>query len=376
MEPQELPNSSNQTIAGSRFDIFTKFYSQAVALAASASDAKATTDEYNIFLKRILITIDTFSQLIFGLDEKNKSEFVLHGTGVLELIISLAWTSEAISKKSNFECDNKTTEGIQVAALKAIKTCVVRNATGRSRCRSAGVLLWLNQVLDVAFLSNNASLIEEAFTTLAAICLGNDLNALQASCETKPFIKKSKELFPADKYSSMHKKTLYLDTLFSAVQKEQTKLLKKIRSRDGNTKLFFNNLDEAEANLRIEHRDKHAASVKHYNHAMKILDPFIAETKLLDDFVLEIRSKRSSAQFELGNFEDCLMDTRILLEKKDIGVQKSRVELLKLHGKALMKVGKMQEGKEALAKLKVICPEEEDDEIMRLLNNLELQNKK
>jgi hypothetical protein len=48
--------------------------------------------------------------------------------------------------------------------------------------------------------------------------------------------------------------------------------------------------------------------------------------------------------------------------------------LLKLHSKALIKAGKVQEGKETLAKLKIICPEDNDDEISKLLEIMKIED--
>jgi len=376
-EPQcPIQPTAATAAAASRFEMFVKFYSQAYALATSNTEANTIKDEDKEDHQRILITLDTISKLVFGLDEKNKSKFVLHGAGALELVIALVRKSEAKAENSEDECESQTT--IQIAALKAIKTCVLRNSAGRSRCRSAGVLLWLTQVLETALKHNNALLAEEAFTTLAATCLGDDLNALQASCEVKSFIKTSKELFPTDSFTSMHQKTLYLETLFGAIEKEQMKLLRKIKTSNRRAASFFQNLDEAESNVRVGYSHlqdkKYVMSVKHYNHAMKLLNPFVADTNLLDDIVLEIRSKRSPAEFELGNLDNCLKDTRILLDKKDVGVEGERVHLLKLHSKALIKAGKVQEGKETLAKLKIICPEDNDDEISKLLEIMKIED--
>ena len=173
----------------------------------------------------------------------------------------------------------------------------------------------------------------------------------------------------------MHQKTLYLETLFAAVEKEQTKLLRKIKSSNG-TKSFFKSLEEAESNIRIGFTHlmdkKYAMSAKHYNHAMKLLSNFGEDTSLLDDVLVEIRSKRSRAEYELGNFENCLQDTMVLLEKKDKEGELGRANLLKLHGKALMKTGKVQESKETFAKLKLVCPEDDDAEIVKMLNDVKV----
>jgi len=268
-----------------------------------------------------------------------------------------------------------------MAALKAIKTCVIRNPAGRSRCRSAGILTFINSVLELSTCSKeeqdgdgvtNAILAEEAFTTLAASCLGDDLNALEASTNVKPFIKDSKAIFPDAK--SMLQKTFYLETLFSAVEKEQENLLKKIKT-SSSTKAFFKDLVDCETDVRtgFSHLkdEKYAMSFKHYNHAMTFILPFASDTALLDSMIMEIRTKRAQAALELNKIDECLEDTSVLLESKDTAANEDlRSHLLKMHGKALIKAGRVQEGKETLGKLMILSPQNDDAELAKLLENL------
>ncbi len=169
----------------------------------------------------------------------------------------------------------------------------------------------------------------------------------------------------------MHQKTLYLETLFAAVEKEQVSLIKYISSKNITTS-FFNDINEAEKNLRtgIDHSEnkKNAAAVKHYNHAIKLIEPFLNETKLLDEIVLEVRFNRALAASSIENAELCLKDTTILLEL-DSPLDKTKV--LKMHGKALIQVGRVDEGKESLAKLRIISPE--DTEVLELMEKMNLE---
>lgn len=352
----------------SHFELYTKFYSQAYRLATSPPEANETNDDIQKHNQRILTTLATITKFVFGLDVTKKSSVVLHAAGALELIIALVQSSNTIG-------DDAMSKTIKMGALKAIKTCVVRNPAGRSRCRSAGVLTFINDVFDTMMLDDtNAVLVEEAFTTLAAVCLGDDLNALQASTDSvKPFIIKSKELFA--NASSMHQKTLYLETLFEAVEKEQVKLLQHVEASNG-TASFFKDVVESETNIRTGYShlqdEQYALAVKHYSDAMQLLSSFEKETSLLDEMMVEIRSKRACAALELGDAEQCLSDTSILLERKDTNAAEAgaRVGLLKMHGKALFKAGRVEEAKETLAKLKIMCPQDNDVEVAELLNSL------
>ena len=383
------------TPPGSHIRLYTKFYSQAYHLATSpVKQSKENSSNENEqqqqqqqqqqqskqLQQKILITLNTITKLTFGLDGTKKSQMVLHGAGVLELIIALVKRANTDTKKKAANDNNGLLKQIQSGALNAIKTYVLCNPAGRSRCQLAGVLSFLSNVLNSKNESTTGSktgLAEEAYTTLLALCLGDDLNALQASTEFKPCISKSKQVFVDANAKSMHQKTLYLETLFDAVQKEQVKLLKKVKTTS-NTAKFFKDLVETETNIRtgFSHLQdgKYAMAVKHYNHAMKLITPFLDDTALLDEMVVEIRFKRAKAALELGKAEDCLEDTKILLERQDTSAGDVRVDLLKIHGKALIKSGNVQEGKATLSKLRLMCPQDNDEEIAKLLESVKVES--
>ena len=378
------------SVPSSHFDLYTKFYAQALRLATSSSsnldnDAKITSDEVVANAKsrnqKIIITLDTITKLIFGLDEKNKTNVVLYGGGALELVIALVKSScfDDLDKELATEFKNK----IQTSAMKAVKTCSIRNPAGRSRARAAGVVSFLKEVLDRAVLESDSNdvIAEEGFTTLAAICLGDDLNALQSSIMFKPLLSKSKTVFPDAK--SMHQKTLYLETLFAAVEKEQEKLIQSITKANGCEKtglhIFFENIDECEKEIRIGfghiEDEKYAMSNKHYKHALSLLSPYLSHTSLLDELMVEIRSKKAQAAMEIGKFDECLEDTSLLLERKDTAEENLRINLLKLHAKALTMLGREEEGKEVLAKLKLLSPQSEQEISQQLKDNVKIDAK-
>ncbi len=157
-------------------DLYSKFYTQACLLSIVPKDVKETQEEITNRNKKIIVTLETIMKLIFGLDGEKKSKVVLFGGGALELIVALVRRSNALNQNN----DDTEVQKITLSALKAIKTCVLRNPAGRSRCRSSGALDMVFQVLEIHMVaSGNVALIDETFTTLAAMCLGNDLNALQ-----------------------------------------------------------------------------------------------------------------------------------------------------------------------------------------------------
>ena len=416
-EPKSSPAAdAPSSSSSSRFELYTKMYVQAYRLATSSTTASPQQADVSKNQQHILITIDTVAKLIFGLDVKEKTRVVLHGEGALELIMALVnqyhqsqsqqSQSNSIGSIGSRSSNTIEVEKIQTAALKAIKTCVLRNPAGRSRCRSAGILTFINSVLEHSMCIDststskeegqgntnaNAILAEEAFTTLAAACLGDDLNALEASTNVKPFIQESTKIFPDANAKSMLQKTFYLETLFAAVEKEQEKLLKKIKTNstgsnsnsnsngNGNgTRAFFKDLVVCETNMKTAFNhlqdEKYAMSFKHYNHAMKLLLPFANDTALLNGMIMEIRIKRAQAALELNKIDECLEDTSVLLDSKDTAANEDlRSHLLKMHGKALILAGRVEEGKETLGKLMILSPVQnngDDVELAKLLENL------
>ena len=102
---------------------------------------------------------------------KDKCWNVLYGKGTLEMIVALYNKSKLL-----LQHDKK----VDLCTLKALKTCVIRNAHGRSRCRVAGVFTILNSILELYLKKEkNPEITEEGLTTLAAVCMGDDLNGLK-----------------------------------------------------------------------------------------------------------------------------------------------------------------------------------------------------
>jgi hypothetical protein len=89
--------------------------------------------------------------------------------------------------------------------------------------------------------------------------------------------------------------------------------------------------------------------------------------------ILEIRTRRAYAALEAAKYEDCVQDTCILLEGKDVRSEETRAQLLQLKGQALIKMGRHDEGKETLAKWKILCPQGGNDEEIEMLLKTTLQ---
>jgi hypothetical protein len=188
----------------------------------------------------------------------------------------------------------------------------------------------------------------------------------------------------------MHQKILYLNTLFDAVQKEQSNLLQFIKKKPSIPQSFFDEILQAEKDIRIgcgHVRDlKHSSALKHFHHALKVLEVYQSKTQLLDDLILSIRRERISSELEMGNFETVLTDATMLLEGKGDSTDRTdknnssiakdemsldgRVKIMKLYAKALLKLDKVQEANEVLGKLALLT--QHDNDVTKLLKSLRL----
>ena len=142
--------------------LWNTFRDKAIKVADEPNDT-------NVYHDKVISLLDTLQKLIFGLDEGRKTIAVKNGA--LELIVKLSDTLPSSDR-------------VVMSALKATKSCVIKNPTGRQYCRSAGTLKWMKTTLQTSVAQRDvskAALVEENITTLAAICLGDDLNALQVS---------------------------------------------------------------------------------------------------------------------------------------------------------------------------------------------------
>jgi hypothetical protein len=187
--------------------------------------------------------------------------------------------------------------------------------------------------------------------------------------------------------SSLDQKIQYLEKLFLTIEEEQSELLsflKKEQKQEKNTnknvyETFIQNINNAEIEIRNGYTNINSKAYKqgcnHYNHALTLMTPYYDYTKLFNPLLIEIKMKRSLCYYELGKMDECLVDTTFLLEEGRLGEQGSNggginVEVLKLHAKALVKVGRDEEAKESIGKLSLICPE--DEEVSGLMTALKL----
>mmetsp|Transcript_18712 Transcript_18712/g.22939 ORF Transcript_18712/g.22939 Transcript_18712/m.22939 type:complete len:426 (-) Transcript_18712:85-1362(-) len=421
-ESRDSTSSSVTAPVSDPYQQWTKFYMQACLLTEKEKNRKlqeaneeeeGKTDQEQAHHRRILITLTTITKIIFGIDAAKKAKVIVHGGGAIELILALVQASNILTTTTTLLESSVQAKEIIMSSLKAIKTCVVRNPVGRCRCRSAGVLAFLQSILDLIFVDDDGnksndeknilmkdikSLVEEIFTTLAAICIGDDLNSLQASTQFKPYMNKAQQTYftstnktqsSGGTISSMDQKILYLTKLFVTIEKEQPQLISFVTQKKSKSasslslsKTFIEDINEAEINIRTGYNHmqdkKYTQALNHYNRAMKLIESYVALTTLLHPLMIEIRWKRSRILCELKNGNECLLDTMFLLEEECEGKEKGkfnewitsemRSDILKHHARALILLHREEEAKEYLGKLSILCPQDED--VVAMMKNL------
>jgi len=279
--------------------------------------------------KQILNVLDTFQKMIFGVDENSKRFAVNHGNGGLELILNLT--------------RNRIDADLMVAALKALKCCVIGNRAGKMRCRHAGVFEYITLVLKEGCKDENELIAEEAVTTFAAMCMGETLNAVQGSVEQKVLIEVIKSVHPSPKIIKM---CTYLLALFVTCRSEVPPQIS-----EENLQLIFGALKEAEkfkvdgeiALLNLQYGFAEGKFTKSLNLLVREKRKFyIPAIKVI---IADLYSSRAVCRLETGYQESALSDAEESLRFFDENRQAS---LLK--GNILKALGRNQEGKTELEK--------------------------
>ena len=169
-------NSSSKSI--DKFELaWCDFYDKVNSWASPSSASSNTSDssECDVVVENSKIKEDglkwlgTINKLLFGQIEDRKSYATNYGIGVLELILK-------VYEKCVVNTESTNDEELLLSTLKALKSCVVKNASGRRRCRRAQVMAFLENMLKEC---NSQKIVEEAFTLLSALSMNDDLNTWQ-----------------------------------------------------------------------------------------------------------------------------------------------------------------------------------------------------
>mmetsp|Transcript_39079 Transcript_39079/g.79685 ORF Transcript_39079/g.79685 Transcript_39079/m.79685 type:complete len:365 (-) Transcript_39079:130-1224(-) len=350
-------SSKQQTFS----QLWSALYAEALKVA-EIGKASPTSSSDPKHKQKVVVVLEKVCNTVFGLGTENKAAIISHGDGTLELIVSLVSSTDALSDKKAATGDKQTgSEGqldnkILVMAMKAVRTCVVRNPVGRLRSRSAGVFLLLKDTL-VGF-SDDVHLVEESMTTLAAVCLGDDLNTLQGSMQLRCLVDSAASTYPkSDSTTNLHQKISYLNALFDAVMKEYSEVVQFI----GESQCFFDDVIAAEVEFRTANKfalEKDFVSAEtHYCNAEERI-PSELECTLLDSLRCQILWNRANVRFNIGKVEESLKDTATLL-KASVPTEIT-VSLQKLRANALSKLGRCEEAKVAVGKALIVNPRDED----------------
>lgn len=359
--------------------LWSTFYDKAVEVAEEASGDSsdeggtktapiAPSDPQH--KQRVVAALDGLVQIVFGLDTNIKAAVVSHGDGALELIVALTRSTDVLRQGGRSVGTERTDADTQIltSSFKAVKACVVRNPVGRSRMRSAGVF----ELTDEALANNNdAPLVEEILTSLAASCLGDDLNALQASLQLRGHVDRAESL-TADGSAGLKQKVAYLRSLFDATVKEYEDLIATISNSQRD---FFADIKTAEMGLRSGNlavqEEKFESALSHYDRTMECVEAesLKSATKLLNSLRCQVYWNRANVRFKLEKTEDALDDLEQLLQNEVPADIKGFAE--KLRSKILGALGRDEEAREAAGKALVVDPL--DEELQKSLADQKLE---
>jgi hypothetical protein len=319
--------------------LWGQFYIQAQSSITSSSSNQETKGGTPDALERerVLKVLKNFQRLIFALDKDKKSIAVNYDKGGLELILYLIGDS-------TFD-----DEEITVAALKCIKSCAVNNPPGKSRCRRAGVFSYFSCILEICCHGRREKITEEALTTLAAICIGDDLNALMGLLLHKEMIEKLSSAHSSN--TNVKNMSTYLLTLFSKIQTELP-IMETLIDSDTATTLVDILLKTEK--YRAEAKD--AIKCQQFGFAEGKLTNAINLLSQQENFLIpalreslgELYSDRAVCRLETGYHESALSDADASLKWTD-GIQQRLVR-----SKVLKILGREEEAKEEIGKANLI----------------------
>ena len=316
------------------YQLWKSLYDPATILASHKVEQGEKLQSHR---KKVEAILSGMTKIVFGVDENKKATAVTYGDGCLELTMKLMKSCQLHQEQASEE----EQQDVWRSGLKMCKCCVIRSRMGRTRCRVAGVFEFIRNVLSIFLHEGNASMVEEALTTLSAVCLGDDLNALQGAVQLRDYVDRASIRFPH--HDTLHQKTHYLTRLFDVVEQEQASLLHHATEQP-----FFDRIALAELELRrgmeAQYQERYEESQEHYTRALDELQHLENSTGLLDSLWCELYQGRASVRLKLCQWDGALEDTHALLQ-----INEEVTEAHVLKAKILEDMGKVDEAKKALA---------------------------
>jgi hypothetical protein len=171
-------------------------------------------------------------------------------------------------------------------------------------CLHHGILPLLSKIV-----TTFPTIQDEACTTLAAVCLGNDRNALFATMEFESWVDKS---FPtAASGTRLHPTLGYLQALFRVVHREQRVLLEHFQGHEISETIlaadaaYQSTLQEPQP-LQTNHQWTRAERT--LSKAIQQAQKLATHTNLLDDFLQTCFEQRSVFRLKLEDWNGVLQD--------------------------------------------------------------------
>ena len=313
------------------------------------AQGKLLMNEISAEESNVISWLQTMTSLLFGLDDAKKT---LAAEDALYVAVSMIQL-------------HRNNPKIHMIGLKAIQSCVVRNSTGRNNCIRCGVFRILQSLL--AEQQSNLAVVDEAYTTLAAVCLGNDLNALLATILFKSSaIMHTSALSVADDAPPKPANLTYLETLFAAIEHEQEQLLTNLPGDDIVLRVVGAELGFVQGVRQLEIQQWRSAE-RHFCRALGKLNDLQRLTELLLPMAHQIQDARSKARIGLKDWDGALDDINSCFELDS----SSSVCVLQLETRRItvwIEQGRLEEAAERLSQLLIHNPQ--DRSLRKTLNHL------
>lgn len=261
-------------------------------------------------LQRILSLLLSLSKLLSSVTTRDKAH--ASQNGALGIIVR-ACDSVLLNQDSKGGAGGSSGKSglhqqILQSGCKVLQTCVFKNAAARALCIYHGILNLLARI--IAHAQSQPELQDDAYTTLAAVCLGNDRNALVACQEFEPLVQRSLDTARASNNGRLQQTLSYLETLFRVVKREQKELLDRL-APEAITEIILTadrHLQTALVQQRNHQWTQAEASLaKALEEAQKLADH---SKNLVDDMLGNILEQRSAVRLQLQNWDGVLADIR------------------------------------------------------------------
>jgi tetratricopeptide (TPR) repeat protein len=339
--------------------LWKSLYEPATVLAShNVKEDDLKLELLELHRENVVAILSGMTKIVFGVDEHKKAFCVWYGIGCLELTMKLI---ESCQLSLPLDPDSQVVQPPQTeqeqdvwrSGLKMCKCLVVKSKMGRTKCREAGIFTFMAKTLHL-FLheEGNASMVEEALTTLAAICLGDDMNALQAAVQLRHYVDRASLRFP--NHEGMHQKIHYLTVLFDVMEQEQASLMNKMEDN------FFDKVAFVESELtrgtEAQRQEEYEESQQHYTSGLEELQSMPNDTGLLDSLWCQLLEQSAVVKLKLCDWDGALQHVHAILEFNN---KNTPPQVLMLKAKALEGMGKVNEAKETLYTAIVANPHDE-----------------